>query len=288
MKTNIKQQIATVLIFASSTSMGGEVAVEVFPASIALAYNTAGNLGGKDEKSGLSLTARVGASQEHNVRATWQRFHENGNYCLLAKDSNIKNLGEGVMVRAPSKSEGENGCFFCEYTFHFEKLPSDGAQWVQLTGDIPIEIWSTRQVAESRDIVWEEGGFFSCGEVMFKIKEYRRDKNGEEVQIELEYDKYSKEKSISPREVLNIEFLDEFGSLLKADWAGAGGGGDSREYEYNEEKKVHGNPKRVRIEYIKKLEKKSHPVNIRFPLHELAGEGEATPKKENNLQAGEE
>lgn len=279
---NVKNLIMAVMI-GVCCCFAGEIPAETEASTMIFMCDDAKktNMDFDDKNSGVVLQVRIMGKNGHSIQTSMLRELEEKGCSLIAKDSNIKNLGEVSILGSDHMAVDQRGCIFSTLFIHVEKLPSEGARWVQLIGEIPIEIWGTKQTAEIQGITWEKGETFSCEGLELKIEKYKK---GEEGKIELGLS-LDRKGVIEPIKVLGIIFTDKAGNKLEL-------AGDEvrerfmfmRDGENMTEVSfvIPAQPHGIKINYIKKLEGKTYPLNVRFPMYGVEEESVRERKEEGN------
>lgn len=151
---------------------GGLPPVEVVPVGVWVNYHDVDMAGERNKIfRGTELSLYLKMKEEGAIAYAGSREQENEVWhdTMLLKDSNIKNLGNFKGIRRLEEYvEPERHQKIC---FSFEHVPSPGAKWLKLTGEIPVRLLINKQITETVECSVKPGEKKQVGNFRISINE---------------------------------------------------------------------------------------------------------------------
>lgn len=150
-------------VFSDENKVTDEV-LSVIPMVVVFQYKTDG-----DKPRGITLFFQV-STGENNSLLIDDEFIEK-NKTVSAVDSTGKNLGKMILFTQEElrRNNEENKCFVIAM---FSELPAEGAQWIKLTGKIPIDVFSKQKETEVKTIRKEQGKEVETGSFILSMVDH--------------------------------------------------------------------------------------------------------------------
>lgn len=150
-----------------------DLPVEVKPVSVRFNYQSRAGLGRlgtngveKGTEVGFLIQGKGGVKiEEASTMVKLWVYKEFEAFPVLLKDSKIRRMGNFVNMRRSSCSEQN----WILYYLTFDKYPSSGSEWLNLTGAIPLNLLTNEVTSEKQLLKFEKGAKTNAGDINVEI-----------------------------------------------------------------------------------------------------------------------